>query len=171
MVKELKKVFTYIKKEMLVAICIYMIGIILGIVMFYDKKIAMNPQELGFAEILTNNLKVALIVLVSGLLTCGIGSSIIMIFNGATLSGSIMVAINMDATKSIFTAVLPHLFFEIMAYLLILSISFETSKLLLNSIKKDKIRMIYLKKDTIIFGLAICLLIVAAIIEGNVSKF
>lgn len=160
----------YIKKEMLVGVTIYFVGIILGVFMFRNRGIEMDPQTLSVGEVLINNFKIALILLVLGWITMGIGSSILMLINGATLGGSVMGVINQYSVEPILTAVLPHVIFEITGLVCFTAISYETMKLLLNAVTKRETKMIYIRKDLSILGMGTAFLLVAAIIEGTISR-
>jgi len=160
----------YIKKEMIVGAGIYFCGIILGVLLFRNKCLEMVPQSLGVAEIFFNNIKIASIILVLGWITVGIGSSVLMFINGATLGGTVMGVINQYSFRPILTAVLPHVVFEIIGLVCFTAVSYETMKLLLNAITKRKIKMLYIKKDLITLGMGILFLMIAALIEGTISR-
>lgn len=160
----------YIKKEMIVGAGIYLCGILLGVFLFRNKGLEMVPQSLGVAEVFFNNIKIASLILVLGWITMGIGSSILMFVNGATLGGSVMGVMNQYSFRPILTAVLPHVVFEIIGLVCFTAISYETMKLLLNTITKREMKMLYIKKDLIILGVGILFLMIAALIEGTISR-
>lgn len=168
--KEMWTNLKYIKKEMLAAGGIYILGILLGVLLFRNTGVEMEPQSLGIGEVLLNNIKIAFILLALGLVTVGIGSSILMFFNGATLGGSVMGVVNQYSMEPIITAVLPHVLFEIIGLVCFTAISFETLKLLLNVITKREMKMVYIRKDLSILGMGFVFLLVAAVIEGTISR-
>ncbi len=168
--KEMWTTLKYIKKEMLMAGGIYLVGILFGVFLFRNTGVEMEPQSLGVVAVLGNNLKVAAFLLLLGWFTVGIGSGILMFVNGATLGGSVMGVVNQYSIEPVLTAVLPHVIFEIIGLVCFTAISFETLKLLLNTITKREMKMIYIRKDLSILSMGAVFLLVAAIIEGTISR-
>lgn len=128
----------YISKSFLMAGLIYFIGIIFGLVLYKNKELIIQPQNLGFLEIFINNYKIALIMLIGGFISLGIVSSFLLFFNGAVLGGIVMGIYNAYSIKPLITGVLPHFFFEITGLLIATAISYESIRILRFIIGKRK---------------------------------
>ncbi|SDY00077.1 stage II sporulation protein M [Lachnobacterium bovis] len=159
----------YFKNEIIISFIVYLIGFIGGVLIFLNKKLAVRPKNMKTIELLLNNTKTAILILFIGIVTAGIGSCIIMIINGAILGGVVEGAINAGSYDAIRTGIFLHAGFEIVALIFFMSISLETVKLVLNAVMDRPPKIIHLKFDIILFFDALFLLIIAALIEGNIS--
>ncbi len=166
----MKGSYKYIKKNVFIAFVIYSLGIALGVLIYKNKTLDMVPQRLGIAAIFLNNIKTAFLILIVGLITVGIGSALLMLINGAVLGGAVMGVVNAYSFKPIISGILPHFMFETIGLAIFTAISFESLKLLLNVITKREMQKVYLKKDLFLIFCGTVFLLLAAIIEGTVSR-
>ena len=161
--------FRYMKISIVFSFCVYLVGVFIGGCVFWNKKIKIHPMKINSLVILNNNIKTAVLILFIGLITAGIGSTLLMLINGGILGGTILGAINLNNFNAIKTGIVPHAGFEIMALCLFMAVSLESNKLLRNIFLDKKEEVVHIKYDIIAIADGIILLIIAALIEGNIS--
>lgn len=128
-----------------------------------------QPTALFF---IVNNLKVAMALIIGGLLSFGIASAFILFVNGATLGESIAGAKTTITAWDVLIKLVPHGLFEVPAILLAATAGFSSLKVVIALLKE---RQIDWKGELINFGkltlLTFVLLIGAGIIEANLTPF
>jgi len=158
----------YFSKGIAASVIMYSIGIIMGLLLFNKSDIKLDPQSYKMIEIFINNFKVAMIIWISGLLTLGIASSLLLVVNGGVLGGAIAILVSNYGIFSVVRYILPHAILEIPVYIMFSSMSFELLRLIINRcLGKDF--TIHIRHSIFCFIAGVVLLIIAAIIESSVS--
>lgn len=160
--------FKYFKIQILIATLVYSSELLSGMIFFRNNFYDINPQKLTFLKIFTTNFGVAMIIIIFGLLSCGIMSITILFANGLLLGDILIGVYNKYGTMPLITGILPHFFFEIIGLILATCISFETYKLLYN-LKHENIKIIRFSHNLRMLILMIVLIFLAAIIESNLK--
>lgn len=170
--KRLKRYYQMHSFYLLLSIIIAIVPLIISICLNYQKHIVITPTKLSFLEIFSHNLLIGILIILAGLLTLGIGSSIFIIINFYTLGKTIITVINSYGIKPIITAILPHAFFELSATLFCCCLGFETLRIVKNiksSAKGEKTKPIYIGDAIMQFIFIIVLYAIAAFIESTVA--
>jgi len=160
--------FRYFKDSFLFMVILYILSLLIGIIIFKDSSYSINPQSVSFLYVFKNNIILALVLIIVGNLSFGIGSSFIVIFNGVFLGNVLISVFNKYGVNPLITGILPHVFPEMIALLMAGSISLETQKFIYN-IRHVEIRYIKLRYSLYFFILLTCLLILAALIESRLN--
>ncbi|WP_136465845.1 stage II sporulation protein M [Flagellimonas onchidii] len=129
-------------------------------------KIVIFEQEHNYQNILLTNLQVGLLISIGGLLSGGIISAIIFVWNGYILSEIINNCISLEMPYSKILYGLLHSPTEIISLLLFGSIGFKGFTILKTILKGEMLILSLLPKLSSFF-LPIILLVFSAIIETN----
>ncbi|WP_051870789.1 stage II sporulation protein M [Geobacillus vulcani] len=161
------------KRVMLLCILIFSVSVLIGIVAgFLGDYSTFRPKEAEMLDIFVNNTKICIFIIVSGLLTGGVLSSIVLIINGYIIGIVIYGAIADYGFLPILTGLMPHFFIELAAIVSCATVGFMSSISFLMCIGKwSKLPLPRLIKDgTILILIAILLLLFASWVESNISK-
>lgn len=167
----------YLKRNALtviVVLLIYITGFIYG--MNYPggsngNKVSLSFRDITLFDIFFNNIQVAFTMIAGGILFFGIGTIVLLFFNGYILGSAVYYTYNVDPNL-INYALLPHGIIEIPTFLLAgfvgLRFPFEFYKYLIEETSN-------LKKNLIeLFNISFCILIlllIAALIESSLVPF
>lgn len=158
-----------IKKQIFISFSFYFIGILVGMFLSRNQKYTTNPQNLKFAYIFLNNYKLSILIIIIGLITVGIASSIILFANGVILGDILIGVFNKYSILPILTGVAPHFVFEVLALCIATSISYESIKLIRFLIDKNYTNKVYISKILSNFFAMTVLFFIAALIETNIA--
>lgn len=141
----------------------------LGIIFFRNKTYTIHKQSLKFFQIFFNNYKLAILIIITGLITVGILSTLIIFVNGILLGDILIGVYNKYSLSPILTGVAPHFIFELSALCIAAAISYESIKIIRVLFNEKYTNKIHIKSLFINFILMTILFIVASIIEVNIS--
>ncbi|GEP64806.1 hypothetical protein CBE01nite_25740 [Clostridium beijerinckii] len=166
------KIFTSlisIKKQILISFSFYFIGIIVGMFLSRNQEYTTNPQNLKFAYIFFNNYRLSILIIIIGLITVGIGSSIMLFTNGVILGDILIGVFNKYSVWPILTGVAPHFIFEISALCIATSISYESIRFIRLLLDKNYTNKVHIGRILSNFVTMTVLFFVAALIETNIA--
>jgi len=164
-----KETVLYYKNGFLIAMVVYFLSILVGIFIFHNSKIPINPKALSFLELLSHNSLSVLLVIIAGIISFGLLGNFVLIANGIVLGRILIGVFNNYGISPILTNIAPHFFFETSALLMATALSYETYKLYYN-IRHTEIKVIRLKYFLTGFCFIILLLVVAALIESYLGR-
>ncbi|AQT86370.1 hypothetical protein ERICIV_01780 [Paenibacillus larvae subsp. larvae] len=162
------------RRLFLLSVAFYATGIIIGVlsVSFIDDP-SFTPNESNTWDVFRNNVAVGMLIIISGLITGGILSSLIMIVNGYIIGFTIIGVISSNGIKPIMEGLFPHFLPESIAFLLCSTMGFGFGKYFLSyliGIEHSKAEVKGALKDYMVMSvLFILLLLIASIIEANIS--
>lgn len=168
-INEILKSLLSIKKGFFFSFCIYFIGIFVGIILFRNKTYTIHKTNLKFIHIFFNNYKLGILIIVTGLITIGILSTLIIFCNGIILGDILVGVYNKYNLSPIFTGVAPHFIFEVFALCIATSISYESIKIVRFLFNEKYNNKIHISRLLTNFILMTILFIVAAVIEVNIA--
>lgn len=158
--------FVYFKNNLLFSLCLFLVGLGSGSLIFRTEKIPITPQKQAFFTLLQNNFLVCLTIIVAGILSFGILGNFVLLANAVVLGRIFIGVYNLYGIAPLLRYLAPHFIFEITALLLATVISQETYKFFYN-FRHVEPKIIYLRYDLAAFGLMLIFLGVAALIEAN----
>ncbi|MDR0739012.1 MAG: stage II sporulation protein M [Oscillospiraceae bacterium] len=161
------------KNISLIILCVYFLGIFYGLIQGRNSKILQNKvsKSLSPSKIFDNNLSVFLNILILGGFTGGIYSLVVIFINGMIVGQAFAFLHIKNRLYQIFTAFLPHTFFEISGFSAFCFCSFLPICLLLQFLKNNEkisFKIIFKSLSLLFFG--VTMLLLAALIEGGVSR-
>ena len=170
--KRIKRYYVYHKYYLLFSILLSIVSFTIALIINLNNTTIIHPTELSYFNILSHNLIYGGVVILSGFLSFGIGSSILTLINFYSLGKIVVTVSNAYGFKIILTSILPHAIFELSAIILCCVIGYETLRIAKNiksSAKGNSTTPIYIG-DTILQILLIILLFsFAALIESTIS--
>lgn len=135
-----------------------------------DLLMNFNPIQVSTDTVIKNNFTVILFILVSGILTLGAMSSLVMFLNGAIIGETVIKIWMAKGAAPLLTGLLPHFLLEMAALIVSAALTYIPAAYLCSK----KIRVARVTSLTAEIGLALILIIVscalAGLIEGQVSK-
>ncbi|MBM0046169.1 stage II sporulation protein M [Anaerococcus sp. mt242] len=164
----IKEGVSYYKNQFIFATVLYILTLFLGIIIFRNEKISIEPKIMGFWELLAHNSISAILIIVLGIFTFGIFGNFILISNSVVLGRVIIGVINQYGMSPIIEHILPHFVFETCALLLATALSYETFKFIYN-VTHDDTKVIKLRYFFLGILIILFLLIIAALIESNIG--
>ena len=164
-------VIKYARKQIVVSVIFYFLGILLGVLLFWSKSLDFNHTYNTWITIFINNLKVAMMIIIIGLITFGIGNSIMLVMNGCILGSVIKSLINLKMESAIITGLFPHMFLEIIGLILCSAISYESLILVRQMALNKKGVIVHIGHDLKLLVIGISFLFIASIIEAYISYF
>ena len=135
----IKELFASKKRLFIFPITIFIISIILGIVWQTKSYIpTLKPINYSFFQIFQNNLKQNSIIFLAGFVTFGVGSSLILMFNGFVIGSTIYITYYKHGIIPILTGILPHASFELLATFIIMVLSYGSLRFIKKIFKSNK---------------------------------
>ncbi|WP_079932910.1 stage II sporulation protein M [Carboxydocella sp. ULO1] len=177
MVDRLRTLISCCYPELLFAFFIYGAGGIIGVVL--SSEIAAEPSRFVPLQrfdpyyeaypIIKNNLK-GIIYLISGLLSFGVSTAIILVYNGVTLGDGIVASLQVMPASDVFLRLVPHGLIEIAGIMLGSAAGFQSLICLLASLRGKEVKLdIYLRKFCGLLFLSISLIVLAGFIEAYIT--
>lgn len=133
-----------------------------GIFQRHHNPFPPDPPSYSWFHYFSHNINQSMISIGLGIITYGIGSLILLVLNGSLIGIVLAVMVQNDMTLEIFTAFLPHGFFEIPAILLSCLYPYMIWGFIFQSIKKRGIDFNLLKREIIPVPIIITLLLIIA---------
>lgn len=163
-----------VRKMFIVYNIIFILGILSGLLFSVDDVTnkVVSPNSVLFVEIFLNNLVVGSLLLVGGLLSFGVLSSLIILVNGAVVGELIKVLYIQNSLDSLTFGLLPHLIFELPALILFAMAGTFTGHYLFLFLKNKHFSMpvyTYVKTGIKLFILGFLMLLIASIVEDYIS--
>lgn len=162
----IKATLEYYKKFIFVALILYCLSIIVGIICFSKDKIPVIPKSFSFLELLQHNGLTMLLIIVLGIVSFGVIGNFILIANGIVLGRILIGVYNLYGMDPILHHIAPHFFIETLALILCTAVSYETYKFFYN-IRHINRQVIKLRYVTINITISIIALMIAALIESQ----
>lgn len=166
---------TIFKINFLIVIIILIIGIVLG---FFLTPVIKSEESFvkvhSFSEIIQNNLTVNF-SMASGILTFGISTLLLLLFNGALIGASVRSALTEDRMGyvDIIFSLVPHGIFELPALILSAMVGFQLIEfiILMYIINENYKRLfkLFIKKIIIRLLIMIILTVIAGMVEWYIT--
>ncbi|MED0659773.1 stage II sporulation protein M [Bacillus smithii] len=161
------------KNVILLCLLIFLVGVTMGIISGYLKNYnAFKPEEARMKDIFLNNIKTCIFIIVSGLLTGGILSSLVLLINGYII-GLVIYGVMLNyGLVPLLTGLMPHFFIELTAIVFCATIGFMSSIYFFMYIGKlNRLPFSRFVKDGFILILvSVLLLLSASWIEDYISR-
>ncbi|MBE3551056.1 MAG: stage II sporulation protein M [Brockia lithotrophica] len=140
----------------------------------FDNFGSILPQTLFWEKIFLNNVLVAFLIFVFGVVSLGFGALLVLLFQGLVLGGSVRIAADSLGWEIVLRKILPHAFLEIGGISLIAAASF-TGLRVLRSIRREgrfsgERLTSWLQEVVWALLLGVILLVVAAFVEAYISS-
>ncbi len=158
----------YFKKPFMYVSLVYLFSIVCGVLIFRTSSYRLHPKRLSFLTIFINNASIVGIIIVLGAFTLSLAAYLVIIFNGLYLGNVLISVWNMYGIEPILTGILPHFFFEATAILFAACIGIESRKILYNFRHVDG-KKIHIRYSLYMFPVILILLVIAALIESNLT--
>lgn len=155
----------YFRKKLVFNVFIFNFSVCLGMLIFKDERIPINPTSQNFYFLLMNNFIVCLIIIVSGILSFGFLGNFILVANSVVLGRIIIGVFNEYGITPLIRYIAPHFIFEITALLIATAISQEPNKFFYN-LRHSDIKIVRIRYNLFAFATMVSLLLVAAFIES-----
>ncbi|BBE30739.1 hypothetical protein OSSY52_08800 [Tepiditoga spiralis] len=126
-----------------------------------------DPKKLFIMDVFVHNIFNLSLILIFGLITFGIVSSLMLLINGIYFGVTIHFIFLKYSFSLLFKGTFFHLFFELTAIFMTTAISFSFWDFFK---KKEKDKKVVLSEIIIVFLISILLLFISAIIECKISS-
>lgn len=158
------------KLEICLAIIIYVLGIIVGLLMEVSKnEINFISNSASAFDILKNNLQ-ACGILFTGIFLLGISTLISLLMNGVLLGSTLKASSFYLSTFELFSRGVPHGILELPGIILMGAVGFQTLRIIIDLIKGKKLLIKKeLYKTLTLSILSIFCVFIAALIEGYIT--
>lgn len=173
-------ILTFFKKwnkQLLMSISLLMIGVLSGIInaSIHPTKFEKIIFNKTIYSIFCNNIKTCSLIIILGILSLGIISSLIIIYNSYIIGYILTNVYKNFGIKPIFNGLFPHFLWEISAILIASTLSFGTIKYLVDYLRKTKKLNNFFSRSNLLtyvtmYLVMFILIVVGSIIECKISK-
>lgn len=171
----IKKVLDSNRKEIIISVIIYVIGIIVGGILTFS----MGPEALTIKEtfdphyeatpIISNNLKGCLF-LILGFFLLGLSTFFILFYNGVILGEVSIASLEYLSMIEVFLRIIPHGILEIPAIIFASAVGFKSVTLLIASLRGKRLSIYeHLGAMGQLMLFAILLIVLAGFVEAYIT--
>ncbi|MDR2082845.1 MAG: stage II sporulation protein M [Candidatus Ancillula trichonymphae] len=152
---------------LIISLCIYIISFGIAAFLSRNQTYTIDYKGLGFTDLFFHNQIQGLTIILYGLLTFGIGNSVLLVINAFNAAGVVVILVyNSYGIRPLLLHFFPHALFEISALIIFTTIVYILSNILF-SLDVDNLLG---KIKRLLLVIASLLLVIAAIIESAVPN-
>lgn len=148
-------------------------GVGVGIGIGFQREATIHPHTLAFAPIFMHNIAIGMVLVVGGLLTFGIVTTLFLGFNATMLGMTVTEVWNRYGPAPLIHGMLPHGVVEITGTLILNTLGYESYRIfktLKADATADRRTMLHVREVLGLFVVGVVLIGIAALIESTISR-